>query len=147
MASTKVQPHRVFKYRIAVLISILIIVPLGYVVRFYGAAPEWLNDSFGSIAYEIFWILLVALLFPEASPVWAAVGVCFATCVLEFLQLWHPPFLEAMRSTLAGRLVLGNSFTWSDFPSYFIGSVLGWVWIRSLLTLRFAPSCFTRYRR
>ena len=132
MASPQVQHHRVFKYRIALLISLMMIVPLGYVVRFHGPAPEWLNDSFGSIAYEIFWILLIALLFPQASPFSTAVGVCLATCVLEFLQLWQPPFLQAMRATLAGRLVLGNSFTWSDFPSYFIGSFLGWVWMRLL---------------
>ncbi len=132
MASPKLQRHRVFKYRLALLISILIIVPLGYVVRFYGAAPEWLNDLFGSVAYEIFWILLVALLFPKASPLWTAVGVCLATCVIEFLQLWHPPFLEAMRATLPGRLVLGNNFAWSDFLSYFLGSFLGWVWMRYL---------------
>ena len=132
MASPKVQRHRVLKYRTVLLISIFLIVPLGYVVRFHGPAPEWLNDSFGSIAYEIFWILLVAFLFPQASPLWTAVGVCLATCVLEFLQLWHPPFLEAMRATLPGRLVLGNNFTGSDFLSYFIGSLLGWVWMRSL---------------
>ncbi|HEY9635378.1 MAG TPA: DUF2809 domain-containing protein [Coleofasciculaceae cyanobacterium] len=132
MASPKLQRDRVFKYRIALLISILIIVPLGYIVRFYGAAPEWLNDLFGSVAYEIFWILLVALLFPQASPLQTAVGVCLATCIIEFLQLWHPRFLEAMRATLPGRLVLGNNFAWSDFLSYFIGSFLGWVWMRSL---------------
>lgn len=132
MASPKVQPHSILKYRSALLISIFLIVPLGYMVRFHGPAPEWLNDSFGSIAYEIFWILLVAFLFPQASPIWTAVGVCLATCVVEFLQLWHPPFLEAMRATLPGRLVLGNSFTWSDFLSYFIGSLLGWVWMRTL---------------
>ena len=132
MASPKVQRHRILKYRIVVLLSILIIVPLGYAIRFHGSAPEWVNDSFGSIAYEIFWILLVAFLFPQASPLWTAVGVCFATCVLEFLQLWHPPFLEAMRATLLGRLVLGNNFAWSDFLSYFMGSLLGWVWMRTL---------------
>ncbi|HBL59807.1 MAG TPA: DUF2809 domain-containing protein [Cyanobacteria bacterium UBA8803] len=124
--------HLAIKYRIALAIGIIIIVPLGYAVRFSGAEPEWLNDSFGSIAYEIFWILLVALLFPQAAPVWTAIGVCFATCALEFLQLWQPPFLQAMRATLPGRLVLGNSFTWSDFPSYFLGSFVGWVLLRSL---------------
>ncbi|HEY9609181.1 DUF2809 domain-containing protein [Allocoleopsis sp.] len=133
MARPTVQRHRVLQYRLALLISILIILPLGYVVRFYGTAPEWFNDLFGSIAYEIFWILLVALIFPNASPLWTAVGVCLATCVLEFLQLWHPPFLEAMRRTLPGRLVLGNAFTWSDFPAYFFGSLLGWVWMRLCL--------------
>jgi len=138
MASPHVQQHRAFKYRITLLISIIVIVPLGYAVRFHGPAPEWLNDSLGSIAYEIFWILLVALLFPQASPLWTAVGVFFTTCALEFLQLWQSPLLQTMRATLPGRLVLGNTFTWSDFPSYFIGSVLGWLWMRS---------CLARYHR
>lgn len=132
MASPRSQLYRVFKYRIALFISIVLIIPLGYMVRFHGPAPALLNDWLGSIAYEIFWILLVALLFPHASPVWSAVGVCLATCALEFLQLWQPPFLQAMRATLPGRLVLGNTFIWSDFPAYFIGSFVGWVWMLAL---------------
>ncbi len=72
MAAPKVQSHRAFKYRIALLISLITIVPIGYMIRFHGSAPEWLNDLFGSIAYEIFWILLVAFLFPQASPLWTA---------------------------------------------------------------------------
>jgi len=67
----------------------------------------------------------------------SAFGVCVATCGLEFLQLWQPPFLQAARATLPGRMVLGNSFTWSDFPSYFAGSFLGWVWVRWLTRLNF----------
>lgn len=132
MPSPRSVYHHLFKYRIAVLISLIIILPLGYMVRFHGAAPEWLNDLFGSIAYQIFWILLIAIFFPNASPVWIALGVCLASCLIEFLQLWHPPFLEAIRATFPGRLILGNTFTWSDFPSYFIGSFLGWVWMQAL---------------
>ncbi|MEQ9359490.1 ribosomal maturation YjgA family protein [Coleofasciculus chthonoplastes] len=121
------------KYRIILLISIILIAPLGYAVRFYAPAPEWLNDRLGSFAYEIFWILLVGLFFPQASPLWTAVGVCIVTCLLEVLQLWQSPFLQAIRATLLGRVILGNTFTWSDFPAYFIGSFLGWVWMRSAL--------------
>jgi hypothetical protein len=132
MASSQAQRHRLFKYRIALLVNLVAIVPLGYGVRFSGAGPAWLNDALGSIAYEVFWILLVALLFPKASPVWVAVGVCLATCGVEFLQLWQTPWLQALRATLPGRLVLGNTFTWSDFPACLVGSGLGWLWLRSL---------------
>ncbi|WP_377476943.1 MAG: DUF2809 domain-containing protein [Microcoleus anatoxicus] len=136
MTSPIAPHHRFFKYRIALLISITVIIPLGYLVRFsHGPTPAWFNDSFGSIAYEIFWILLTVFLWPQASLVWTAFGVCLATCGLEFLQLWQPPFLQAARATLLGRLVLGNSFTWSDFPPYFVGSLLGWVYVRWLAKL------------
>jgi hypothetical protein len=124
--------HRFFKYRVALLINIILIIPLGYTIRFAGPGPERFNDFMGAVAYEIFWILLAVFLWPQVSLVWAAVGVCVATCGLEFLQLWQPPFLQAARATLPGRLVLGNAFTWADFPSYFVGSFLGWLWVRWL---------------
>lgn len=123
-----------FRYRVALLISILFIVPLGYFVRFaQGFGLEWLYDLLGSVAYEIFWILLVAFIYPKASPLYTAIGVCLATCAIEFLQLWKPPILQAARATLIGRLVLGNTFVWSDFISYFVGSFAGWFWMRALL--------------
>ncbi|WP_354636048.1 DUF2809 domain-containing protein [Planktothricoides raciborskii] len=122
--------HRFFRYRLALLISILAIAPLGLMIKFYrGPGQEWLNNSFGGVPYEIFWILIVVLIRPQISPIWAAVGVCLATCLLEFLQLWQPPFLQAIRATLIGRLALGNTFQWSDFPYYFIGSFIGWAGI------------------
>ena len=125
--------HSFFKYRIILLINIILIIPLGYTVRFsHGIAPEWINDCLGSLAYEIFWILFFLFLYPQASLIWTAVGVCLFSCGLEFLQLWQPPWLQALRATLPGRLVLGNTFTWSDFPPYFVGSFLGWLWVRWL---------------
>ncbi len=53
MASPLSPHHHFFKYRLALLISMGMIVPLGYAVRFYQGGQGWLNDAFGSIAYEI----------------------------------------------------------------------------------------------
>lgn len=132
--SSPIQKYSIqWKYRVILLLSIMFIVPAGYFIRFApGTENAWLYDALGSIAYEIFWILLVALILPKLSVLRIAIGVCIATCGLEFLQLWQPPFLQVARSTLPGRLVLGNTFVWSDFPSYFAGSLLGWVWTQSI---------------
>ena len=118
------------RYRLAVLLSLIAIVPIGYWVRFssFGGAA-WLHDALGSVAYEIFWILLWVLLVPQILPRRAAIAVCLATCAIEFLQLWQPAWLQAIRATLPGRLVLGNTFSWADFPAYAIGSFVGWIWI------------------
>ncbi|MBC7970082.1 MAG: DUF2809 domain-containing protein [Verrucomicrobia bacterium] len=119
-------------YRLVLLVSMSIIVPIGYVIRFAQTPTwAWLNDAIGSLAYEIFWVLLAAFLSPRTPLRAIAVGVCLITCGLEWLQLWHPPFLESVRATLPGRLVLGNTFSWFDFPPYVVGSVLGWLWARS----------------
>lgn len=116
------------RYRLGLLISIIIITPLGYIVRFAG--DGWLNDLFGSVAYQILWVLLLALLAPQASLLWIAVGVCLASCAIEFLQLWQNPSYLAARATFLGRLILGNTFLWSDFPGYFIGGAMGWAWAK-----------------
>lgn len=103
---------------------------LGYFVRFHGPGPEWLKDGLGSVAYEVFWIVLFLFCFPKVSPLKVAVGVFCVTCGLEVLQLWKTAFLETLRTTLPGRLVLGSTFSWADFPAYAIGSGLGYGWSR-----------------
>lgn len=138
MTSPLSSRHPDFRYRLILLISMIVIVPLGYVIRFSEATQAGLGDFFGSVAYEIFWILLVIFLFPKCSVAKVAIAVCLATCAIEFLQLWTPPFLQAIRATLPGRLVLGNTFLWSDFPSYLIGSFLGWLGVRSLKNLAYS---------
>ena len=41
--------------------------------------------------------------------------VLAVTFALEFLQLWKPPFLQAVRSTFLGHVLIGSSFSWFDF--------------------------------
>ncbi len=121
------------KYRRALGLSLIVITISGLILKFYrGAGQAWLNDTLGGIPYEIFWVLLVAYLWPRLRPGKIAGGVFIATCLLEVLQLWQPPWLQAVRATLLGRLVLGNAFDWGDFPYYAIGCLLGWGWLHKL---------------
>jgi Protein of unknown function (DUF2809) len=120
--------RRHFRYRLALLLSAIASVILGYAMRFHGPGPEWFNDGFGSVAYEIFWIVLVLFCFPKVPPLWGAIGVLVATCALEVLQLWKAPFLASMRATLPGRLILGTTFNWGDFPAYSVGCSFGYGW-------------------
>jgi hypothetical protein len=59
-------------------------------------------------------------------------GVFTITCVLEIVQLWHPPRLEAIRSTWAGRALVGTTFAWPDFAYYVIGCAIGWLWLHAI---------------
>lgn len=121
------------QYRLALLISMIVIIPIGYSARFYLPADlEWLRNLIGNIAYECFWVLFVAFLIPHVSPARTAIGVCLASFAIEFLQLWQPAWLQALRATLFGKLVLGNSFYWPDFLQYIAGSFVGWLWIRAM---------------
>ncbi|MBD1842944.1 DUF2809 domain-containing protein [Cyanobacteria bacterium FACHB-63] len=119
-------------YRFVLLLTIALIIPLGYFVRFSPLFSDWFSDVFGSIAYQIFFITLIQFSFPKTSIVKTAISVFIFACTIEFLQLWQAPFLQAIRATLPGRLILGNTFLWSDFPPYAIGSTLGWLGMRQL---------------
>jgi hypothetical protein len=94
---------------------------------------RWFNDFGAGLLYEIFWILIVFAIFPRIKlinkiPVW----VFIITSALEVLQLWHPKFLEMIRSFFIGRALIGTTFSWWDFPHYAIGCYLGWLWLRWL---------------
>lgn len=134
MRQFSLPPIRFRHYRGALLLSLVAIVPIGYGIRFAGNG--WLNDVVGSVAYEIFWTLLILLIWPQTSPLKATIIVFLATCALEWLQLWHPAWLEAIRATLWGRLVFGNTFNWADFGAYVLGIPVAWAWARSLTGLR-----------
>jgi hypothetical protein len=121
-----------FKKRSWTVVSLLIIVPIGFYSKFYtGPAANWVNNSLSGVFYEVFWCALL-FLFLDDKPWIIATFVLMMTCLLEFLQLWHPPFLEFIRSHFLGRAVLGTSFTWSDFPYYFLGCGVGWLWMKWL---------------
>ena len=116
------------------IISMLIVMTMGLFFKYYkGIASEWLNNSFSTLFYEIFWCLFIFLWIrhPKAVnkiPVWVFIG----TCIIEFLQLWKPPLLQQIRATFVGRMILGNTFVWSDFIYYIFGSLLGWLWLWQL---------------
>jgi hypothetical protein len=131
--------NTIVTYRWRMLGSAIALIPLGYFIRFHGLGPEWLNDFLGSVVYEMFWITLFSGIWPKVQPLKIAVTVCLATCALEFLQLWHPPVLQILRANPFGRLILGTTFSWLDFPAYFAGSGLGFWWGR-LLRLHKAAS-------
>jgi hypothetical protein len=113
------------------LVSLLIVVPVGFLSKLYaGPGAHWVNDSLGGLFYELFWCLVLSVVFPGLPAGRIAMGVLAATCALEFLQLWHPWFLELLRSHFLGEAILGTTFDWLDFPYYFAGSGLGWLWLR-----------------
>ena len=112
------------------LILLLLIALIGFYTKVYSdPAAQWVNDSLGGVFYEIFWCLLFFLFFVKAKAQLIATSVFIVTCFLEVLQLWHPEFLEFIRSYYIGRTVLGTSFNLYDFIYYFIGSLIGYFMI------------------
>ena len=115
-----------------VTLSLLVVTPLGFAFKFYsGPGNGWFNNYGAGVLYEIFWILLAFLFFPsKRSANVIPVYVFLITCILELLQLWHPPFLETIRSSFLGSALIGTTFVWWDFPHYVLGCLMGWGCLR-----------------
>ncbi len=113
-------------FRKKIVISLVVLIPVGFASKLYeGPYCLWVNGHLGGLFYEIFWCLMVALIWPKVNP-WKIAGiVCLVTCLLEFTQLWHPAFLVPVRENFMGRTLIGHAFHWHDFPWYLIGSGLG----------------------
>ena len=119
-------------FRLRHLLALIAVIAVGMWFRFSAPFPPWLRDATGAAPYVVCWALVFAICSGRPRP-WAYSNWAFLlTAALEFAQLWHPPWLLAIRGTFPGRLMLGTTFSWWDFPAYFAGLLLAVVTLRSL---------------
>lgn len=74
-------------------------------------------------ALALFWLLGAA--WPRASARTRGAAALLVSCAVEVSQLYHAPWLDAIRSTQVGGLVLGFGFLWSDLVCYTVGVIAG----------------------
>ena len=120
------------KINLITFIVVICITLIGFGSKFYnGPLKLWVNNSLSGMFYVIFWCLLIFLV--NKSPLKIALIVFLFTTALEFLQCWHPPILEKIRSTFIGRTLIGNSFVWTDIIYYFTGCIIAYLFLNRLL--------------
>jgi hypothetical protein len=88
-----------------------------------------LPNATGKYGGDALWALLVFIgfgqLFNAASTLRIAVASLGFAWAIEFSQLYHAPWIDSLRSTLIGRLVLGSMFNAPDLLAYAAGIALG----------------------
>lgn len=126
--------------KISYLLCAAVVLALGLASRRYDV---WLPTILSEYAGDTLWALLVFLgisaLRPDARlPLRGAVALGIAFLV-EISQLYHAPWIDAIRATKIGGLVLGFGFLWTDLVCYAVGVSIGilldWV-LRYLPTRR-----------
>jgi hypothetical protein len=94
--------------------------------------PQWLSNNGGDALWALMVFVGFGFLLPRASTLLIALLALGVAWGVEFSQLYHAPWIDAVRATIPGRLVLGNTFNWPDLIAYAVGVALGtwaeWRW-------------------
>lgn len=124
--------------KITYFVLIIITIMAGLLSRHFAIIPLFIGD--------ILWALMVYFIMrfifihkPVKLLVTGSLLFCYA---IEFSQLYKAPWINDLRQTLFGRLVLGAGFLWSDLLCYTVGVGIG-IWIDMSLNKRLTPKTLT----
>ena len=109
------------KTRITYFALIVVTIITGLLSRHINGVPLFIGD--------ILWALMVYfmarfILIDETTKLAVIASLVFSYGI-EFSQLYQAPWINSVRHTVIGGLVLGQTFLWSDMLCYTVGIGLG----------------------
>jgi Protein of unknown function (DUF2809) len=94
---------------------------MGLATRLFCRPGTWIYDDLG----DALWAVMVFLVCSNCISAWSLhrrAAVAWFVCILvELSQAVHVPWLDAVRRTRVGALLLGHEFSWHDVVLYTIG--------------------------
>ncbi len=113
--------NRVINY----LFLIAIAAAIGILSRKYGSfLPEFLARYTGDTMWAFALYFLLSLFLLKRSFSFRFWLTCLISLLIELSQYYHAPWIDKLRSTLVGALILGSTFVWTDLLCYLAGAVL-----------------------
>jgi hypothetical protein len=114
--------HRARRSRAVYAALAVIAIVLGLASRRF--SPP-LPDAVRLYAGDALWAATVyfaaATVRVRAPATWVAAGALAFSFAIEASQLYHAPWIDSVRATRPGALVLGFGFLWSDLACYALG--------------------------
>ncbi len=102
--------------------------------RFPVLLPSLLGQYPGDALWALMIFLVIAFIKPTLGPGRLAMGALLISYGVEFTQLYQAAWINAIRETRLGHLILGSTFHWPDLIAYPVGVSLGLLLDRFLLT-------------
>lgn len=104
----------------------VVVIALGIGSRRFGRAlPHFVAAYAGDTLWATLAFLGIGFLMPRAGIARVALLAYGFSVLIELSQLYHAPWIDAVRHTTLGGLVLGFGFLWSDLACYAAGVGLG----------------------
>ena len=105
---------------------IILVMIMGLSTRRYAnLLPQIISDYGGDVLWALMVFLILGFLFPKMKTSSTALISIIFCYLIEISQLYHAPWIDAIRQTTLGGLVLGFGFLWSDLLCYLIGIIIG----------------------
>ena len=111
--------------RLLYLLLTIIVMVLGLLSRKISGLPKIIELYSGDILWALMVFLLFAFLFNKKSTIFIISWAIIFSYSIEISQLYHAPWIDAIRNTVLGGLILGFGFLWSDLVCYTIGIIIG----------------------
>ncbi|MBN1198234.1 MAG: DUF2809 domain-containing protein [Bacteroidales bacterium] len=112
---------QVFNY----LILIIVAAVLGILSRSYGSfLPDLIARYAGDTLWAVALYFVIALFSLKRTFSFRFFLTLILSAVDEFSQLYHAPWIDEIRHTTVGALVLGNTFVWTDLLCYLAGATV-----------------------
>lgn len=104
----------------------LVVIALGLGSRWYAQyLPLFIASYAGDTLWALEAFLAIGFLFPAFPTLKVALIALMFAFFIEITQLYHAPWLDAIRHYRLAGLVLGYGFLWSDLLCYTVGVILG----------------------
>jgi hypothetical protein len=112
--------------RISYLIAAIAVTILGLSSRRYSRLlPEFIASYAGDTLWALMVFLGIGMLFARWTTLRVALTALLFAFTIELSQLYHAGWLDQIRHTRAGGLILGYGFLWSDLLCYGVGIAAG----------------------
>jgi len=113
------------RYLYSLLLAITIVTGLAS-RHFANLLPPWVHLYLGDALWALMVFWLIGIIFNKKASLWIALSALLFSYSIEISQLYHAPWIDALRANRLGGLVLGYGFLWSDLISYTIGVGFGY---------------------
>lgn len=112
--------------RIIYFLLIMITIALGISSRKFGSyLPAFFREYAGDTLWALMVFLGIGFWFSKISTGKAMAAALLFSYAIEFSQLYQAEWINALRHTALGGLVLGFGFLWSDLVCYTVGVLAG----------------------